>query len=344
MEEAQLLELAGNGTIGPETLVWHEGLTNWRPYREVQPRPVPPSAPPEIAGPRPNEAACSQCGRVFSTQEMISYGGTMVCAACKPVFMQKLAEGVSVSRAYGKRPLPVDAEALLAEVLARDYTIDLGSCISRGWNLVKTRFGLTVGGTALIMLCTWAAGAVPFIGPFISLLVQGPLLGGLNLFLLRVIRGEALGVGEAFEGLTKRFWPLCGNFLLMCLLIYAWFLPVLGMAIFYEASGAAKPGAFPGPLFWGVLALGLVGVVWLAICFIFALPLCADMQLGPWTALKTSFRVVSRHWLSVFVLVFVSGALNLLGVLACVIGLFVTLPIFYAATLYAYEDIFAPRS
>jgi hypothetical protein len=45
---------------------------------------------------RADEATCMQCGGVFSTQDMIAHGGHHVCARCKPVFLQKLAEGVAV--------------------------------------------------------------------------------------------------------------------------------------------------------------------------------------------------------------------------------------------------------
>src|SRR6266481_3859929 len=44
----------------------------------------------------------------------------------------------------------VDPEALAAQILARDYTIDIGRCISRGWELVKGDFWLLVGATFLV--------------------------------------------------------------------------------------------------------------------------------------------------------------------------------------------------
>ena len=52
-----------------------------------------PAAPALAAG----QAVCAECGGVFNVQDMIAYGGIHVCAGCKPVFMQKLAEGVRVS-------------------------------------------------------------------------------------------------------------------------------------------------------------------------------------------------------------------------------------------------------
>lgn len=42
-------------------------------------------------------AKCYECGKSFGQDEMIKYESNFVCAACKPIFMQKLKEGVSVA-------------------------------------------------------------------------------------------------------------------------------------------------------------------------------------------------------------------------------------------------------
>jgi uncharacterized RDD family membrane protein YckC len=39
---------------------------------------------------------CVECGAAFPTDQMIRHGNLYVCAACKPRFIQKLAEGASV--------------------------------------------------------------------------------------------------------------------------------------------------------------------------------------------------------------------------------------------------------
>jgi len=41
-------------------------------------------------------AACAECRRVFSVQDMIAHNGLHVCARCKPIFLQKLAEGAKI--------------------------------------------------------------------------------------------------------------------------------------------------------------------------------------------------------------------------------------------------------
>lgn len=40
-----------------------------------------------------HDVRCVQCGANFNIEEMISVGEHHVCARCKPVFLQKLAEG-----------------------------------------------------------------------------------------------------------------------------------------------------------------------------------------------------------------------------------------------------------
>lgn len=112
--ESELVELRRAGTVTADTLVWREGLTDWARYHEAGPAvnldaPVPsPQLPPPLAAApaaalNASEAVCAECGRVFGKDNMISHGASHVCAGCKPVFMQKLAEGARVG-AHGNFP------------------------------------------------------------------------------------------------------------------------------------------------------------------------------------------------------------------------------------------------
>ena len=40
---------------------------------------------------------CSECGNTFSKDELITFQNANVCAACKPVLIQKIKEGITVS-------------------------------------------------------------------------------------------------------------------------------------------------------------------------------------------------------------------------------------------------------
>jgi hypothetical protein len=86
MSEEELQKLAGSGKVLPHTLVWRQGMANWQPYASVQIAAAP------VAGPA-EAGRCAECGRTFSTNDMVHYENSWVCAACKPIFLQRLKEG-----------------------------------------------------------------------------------------------------------------------------------------------------------------------------------------------------------------------------------------------------------
>ncbi len=101
VSDEQFEELARSGKINTDTLVWHDGMANWMPYREAKAGSIP-ANPGPAAGISPpigqkSEAVCTECGKIFQVDEMISHGNARICANCKPVFMQKLSEGAQIN-------------------------------------------------------------------------------------------------------------------------------------------------------------------------------------------------------------------------------------------------------
>lgn len=94
VSDEQFSELVRTGQIKAETLVWREGMANWSPYEKIQTGQQPISP---VATGEPTEAVCSECGGVFPIDDTIRYGNVRVCANCKPIFMQKLAEGAQLN-------------------------------------------------------------------------------------------------------------------------------------------------------------------------------------------------------------------------------------------------------
>lgn len=90
VDQIEFDRLIQQGTINPTTLVWREGMAEWKPCGEITPSPAGRVAEPVSGG-----VVCSQCGRVFRPDEMIRLGPGFVCAGCKPIAMQKLREGVA---------------------------------------------------------------------------------------------------------------------------------------------------------------------------------------------------------------------------------------------------------
>jgi len=76
--------LVAAGTIRPDTLVWREGLPDWRAFRAAGWSPALGAA---------GSAVCGECGRPAATDDMIRFMNLWICAACKPRFFQRLSEG-----------------------------------------------------------------------------------------------------------------------------------------------------------------------------------------------------------------------------------------------------------
>lgn len=96
VSESEFQALVDARIISTETLVWTEGMADWQAYGALQ-QPVAPPAPgpPQQAGVLESHA-CAECGNYFSSEEMVHYGDSWICAQCKPVFFQRLREGAAV--------------------------------------------------------------------------------------------------------------------------------------------------------------------------------------------------------------------------------------------------------
>ena len=202
----------------------------------------------------------------------------------------------------------VDPEALAAQILARDYTIAIGGCISRGWTLVSKGFWLLVGVSFVGSLIAGGCGV-----PFLSLIIGGPMMGGVYSLYLKKIRGQPAMFGDAFIGFSTAFVPL-----------------MLAMLVKGLLTGL------------GCLLCILPGI-YLAVSWAFALPLVIDKKLDFWPAMELSRRVVTKHWWLMLGFLIVCGLVALAGLLACCVGIFVTAAIAQAALMYAYEDIFGAQ-
>jgi len=86
--DEQLRDLAASGRVLPTTLVWRQGMANWQPYAQAIP------STPSIGAPS-NMGRCVECGKTFSTNDMVHYANSWVCAACKPIFFQRVLEGAA---------------------------------------------------------------------------------------------------------------------------------------------------------------------------------------------------------------------------------------------------------
>ena len=339
IDDAQFQAAIQSGDIQPDTLVWREGLANWQRYAELQ-NPSAPAAPPVVQTLAAGEVLCVECRRPVPQENAIQIGANWVCAACKPLYIQKLKEGVAPGAPpVGPNDLPADPDELVKTIRERGYSISIGDCLSRAWDLVKSKFWLVVGASFISMLVQQAGGMIPFIGIVVSIIINGPMLGGLYYFFVRTLRGEDTGIGDIFAGFSgSRFGNLLLALLVQYLLMIAVLAVVAGLPI--VIIGLATQSWEFNPLWLVFLFAGMAAIIYLVISWNFSMTLIMDRGLSFWPALEVSRRVISMHWWTFLALMLVGGVLMLFGLLACLVGILVAMPLFIAMQMYAYDDIF----
>jgi capsular polysaccharide biosynthesis protein len=137
-------------------------------------------------------------------------------------------------------------------------------------------------------------------------------MGGLYLYYLKKIRGEPVRVETAFSGFSHS---------LLHLILASFVTGVLTVL--------------------GFLCLILPGI-FLCVAWLFTLPLVIDKRLDFWPAMRVSLKTISKHWWKFLGFLIILALVNLGGLLLCLVGVFITLPISFAALMYAYEDIVNP--
>ncbi len=89
VSEEEFDSMVKSGAILSSTLVWNSTMTDWTEYGRLN----------AASGTGNADAAvCAECGGSFPKDDMIKYGQSYVCGRCKPVFIQKIKEGVTTTR------------------------------------------------------------------------------------------------------------------------------------------------------------------------------------------------------------------------------------------------------
>ena len=273
----------------------------------------------------------------------------------------------------------VTSLATPADFLDRDYELDIGGCFLRAWQLFKAKIGLLLGLFLLFFLFRIAYGAAlgliptPFNNAFLQNRaaiavgcrfiataalspVMGPLAGGLMLVFLKTIRGQPTGVKEVFAGFQMAYRQLFLGHLVISSINFLCLLPFL--FVFQTKTGPLQeqmqhlqgdPAGMQSllPQFLPaitaslpVLLVCLVPATFFTVSLQFTLPLIIDRRINFGPAMKTSWRMVAKHWWPVCGLSLLAGLVSFLGLFACCVGILFTVAIAQTAMLYAYETIF----
>ena len=180
---------------------------------------------------------------------------------------------------------------------------DVFDTIKRSWPIVMANGGPLIGGGVLVILISLAANSVPGL----ALLIQGPLQLGLYTVSIAAVRGQAVRFEDLFAGF-QRFVPA--------------FLAGLLIGIF-TGLGAVL-----------CIIPGLIVSVLYAPTYLYMI----DEGLDFWPAMERSRIAVWDNFVPWCLLMLGLFGLNLLGMLACCVGTFVTWPMTIVVICLAYEQ------
>jgi len=160
----------------------------------------------------------------------------------------------------------------------------------------------------LALVFTLLSAAVPVV-------LQGPLIAGFHIFTIKKLMGRRAEFADFFLG-------------------FNYFVPTLVASIVI--------GLF---VFCGTLLCIIPGLV-VAAMYKFAYLFIVDKRMDFWPAMQASHAVVKRDYVGFTLFLILMALVNFLGVLCCIVGVFVTIPVTFAAITIAYKEIvgFEPRT
>jgi len=255
------------------------------------------------------------------------------------------------------QPQHSDSKRSIEDILLMGYKIDIGSAWNRATNIWKINIGGFVLYTILGPIILLITACIPLLGIIADIFVLGPaFIAGYYIVAAKLTEGEATSkdykLGFQKNGDNAKLVML---FMLAYLIVYSPIIIYLAMNFgslmnaFKDAQ--AEHGAMAGyyineslgGIVWYIRGLSLlfgIGSIFISL----TMPLIHLYGVDAMTALKTSFKVVSKNFWMFLLVAIISGLINLCGALFCGIGLLFTISLAYCFQFAIYEQIFESKS
>lgn len=208
-------------------------------------------------------------------------------------------------------------------------TLSIKECLRFGWDAFKKRPWLLVGALAIGIAVEGMISVLEELGEgpfsFFMLLIALALsmlysLGHTHLFLKAHDRPEEARFKDLWH--PKPFWHFLATAIALWLIIG---LPYLALALLQVP-----------PI---VLILLAIPALVVSLVFGFAFYLVVDKGLSALAALKESARITRGHRFQLFLLLLAVIGINIVGLAALLVGLFVTIPVTVLAMVHAYRTL-----
>ena len=222
--------------------------------------------------------------------------------------------------------------------------VRIGAWIGLGWQTVtgSDQFWSFVRFT-LIFLAGITVLSFSGIG---AIILMGPALAGVYALILHFMRNGRLETEPFKLGFQSDTFvqALLANLVIAAfgfaayMLVYTPLFIIMMVVAFASGPGASEPDFFFVALpIIIILLLGAMLVI--HTLYLFPFLLIVDRKLPFWQALETSRKRVQQNFGGFLFFSLALGGLNLLGLLACLVGVLVTAPVTYCAIAAAYREL-----
>lgn len=229
-------------------------------------------------------------------------------------------------------PYPLSVITNMAEIQFNVGVIRPVECFKEAWELIKNDY--------------WILFLIFFLGALIGSASLYILLGAMICGIFNAYIKKIDGKPVSFEDLFKGFSFFVSGFLLFLVIIvptlvmmgviYAPFIIaiMMGSKLSQDEFYALLAGSFVVDLVVSIVVISFHTLL------LFAFPLLVDKNLPAVAAMKTSAKAVWQNLGGVVGLFLVGAGINFVGMLACGIGIYFTIPIVIAGNMLAYRKVF----
>jgi len=222
--------------------------------------------------------------------------------------------------------------------------------LSTSWNATFSGIGPIVGFTLLYYIAVTLLGFVPIVGSFANLF-GFVLCAGLFSAYNATGRAGSLHFESLFEW-TPRFGKLLGAYVIMGLIAFALFLPLIVLLFitfgfeFFTGFVTRSPDFFislrgaSATLLFGAFVLGMMALLVLSVLTFPLLFIVQFKDLSIGESLKLSMAVGRENVPQLIAFVLLAVGVIILGALACFVGLLVAVPLVYGMQYYMLRSIF----
>lgn len=212
-------------------------------------------------------------------------------------------------------------------------------CIKEGYALIKDQYWIFFG---LALVAMFLGGAVPIV-------LMGAMMSGLFLCFFEKMAGRPFEFGLLFKGFDYFVPGLVVTAIKMIpiiIIIVPYYIILMATMMTTMPRGQASPedmSRFVSSVFGFEIFFGLTIVI-VSMCveifFMFAYPLIADRKLSGLDAIKLSIKAGKANFGGILGLIVLNALFGFLGVFLCIVGVYLYIPIAFAAQAVAYRKVF----